>query len=73
MALMMASLYDALKSANVDDDKARRAAEEVANYDSSVNNLDRKVTVLDGRVTMLQWMVGFNLALTTAVLFKLFS
>ena len=73
MALMMASLYDALKSANVDDEKARRAAEEVANYDNTVNSLDRKMTVLDGRVTMLQWMIGFNLALTTAVLFKVFS
>jgi len=73
MALMMASLYDALKSANVDDEKARRAAEEVANYDNTVNSLDRKMTVLDGRVTMLQWMIGFNLALTTAVVFKVFS
>lgn len=72
MALMMSSLYDALRSANVDEDRARRAAEEVANYDSAINNLDRKVTVLDGRVNMLQWMVGFNLALTTAILFKLF-
>jgi hypothetical protein len=80
MALMMASLYDALKAANVDDDKARRAAEEVANYDGAINSIERKVTVLDGRVTaldgrvaMLQWMVGFNLALTTAILFKVFS
>lgn len=73
MALMMASLYDALKAANVDDDRARRAVEEVANYDSAINGLDRKVTALDGRMTMLQWMIGFNLAITTAVLFKLFS
>ena len=32
MALMMGSLYEALKSANVEDDKARKAAEEVADY-----------------------------------------
>jgi hypothetical protein len=28
-------------------------------------------TELDGRITLLQWMVGFNLALTIAVLGKL--
>lgn len=73
MALMMGSVYDALKEAGVGDEKARKAAEEVAGYDNAVNTLDRKVTVLDGRVTMLQWMVGFNLAMTTAMLFRLFA
>ncbi len=32
MALMVGALYDALRSVNVDDDKARRAAEEVAEF-----------------------------------------
>lgn len=73
MALMVGSLYDALKEAGVSDDKAKKAAEEVAAYDNALNGLDRKVTVLDGRMNTLQWMVGFNLALTTAVLFRLFS
>lgn len=72
MALMVGSLYDALKSAGVDDEKARRAAEEVAGYDSQIGQLDRKVTILDGRVNLLQWMVGTNIALTIAILWRVF-
>ena len=33
MALMLGQLYDALRAGNVPDDKARAAAEEVANYE----------------------------------------
>ena len=77
MALMVGSLYDALRAANVDEDKARRAAEDVADFDARVNGLEASIARLeqktDGRFTLLQWMVGFNLALTTAVLFRLFA
>ena len=73
MALMVGSLYDALKSAGVDDEKARKAAEDVASYDSQISQLDRKVTVLDGRVNLLQWMVGTNIALTVAILWRVFT
>lgn len=72
MALMVGSLYDALKSAGVDDDRARKAAEDVASYDSQIGQFDRKVTILDGRVNLLQWMVGTNIALTIAVLWRVF-
>ena len=73
MALMVGSLYDALKSAGVDDEKARKAAEDVASYDSQIGQLDRKVTVLDGRVNLLQWMLGTNIALTVAILWRVFT
>lgn len=73
MALMVGSLYDALKSAGVEDDKARKAAEEVAGYDSQIMHLDRKVTVMDGRMNLLQWMVGTNIALTIAILWRVFN
>ncbi|MEX6505517.1 integrase [Jiella sp. M17.18] len=71
MALMMSSLYDALRSANVDDEKARKAAEEVANYEEKLNAFDKRFTTLDGRLNLLQWMLGFNLAATVAILFRL--
>ncbi len=77
MALMVGSLYDALRAANVDADKVRRAAEEVTDFDARVNGPEASIVRLeqktDGRFTLLQWMVGFNLALTTAVLFRLFA
>lgn len=66
MALMMSSLYDALRAANVDDERARKAADEVANYDNQISDLRSDVK-------LLKWMLWFNLALSVAILFKLFA
>lgn len=65
MALMMGALYDALKSANVDDEKARKAAEEVASFEQRIN-------AIAGELSIVKWMVGSNIALTLLVLGKLF-
>jgi hypothetical protein len=77
VALMVGSLYDALRSANVEEEKARKAAEDVADFDKRANDLGSAVARLeqkmDGRFTLLQWMLGFNLAFTLALLFKVFS
>ena len=62
MAIMMAKLYRALRSADVPDDQAREAAEEIAGFDSSAR----------GQLSVVKWMVGFNLALTLAIVGKLF-
>ena len=51
MALMLSRLYDALRLANVPEDKAREAAEEIATYEQV-----RKDTYL------LKWMVGVLIA-----------
>ena len=63
---MMRSLYDALRSANVDGEKARRAAEGVANYDNPIGDLRSDAK-------LLKWMVDFNLAISVAISFKLFA
>ncbi|KAB0675729.1 integrase [Aureimonas leprariae] len=77
MALMVGALYDALRSANVDDDKARRAAEEVADFQKQIATVDASVGRLEqkaeGRFTLLQWMLGVNLAISITILFKVFS
>jgi hypothetical protein len=39
VALMLGQLYDALRAGNVPDDKARAAAEEVANYEGEIAKL----------------------------------
>ena len=39
MALMLGQLYEALRAGNVPDDKARAAAEEVANYEGEIGKL----------------------------------
>lgn len=36
-------------------------------------DLRNEVVRLEGRINLIQWMVGFNLALTTAILWKLFT
>ncbi len=61
MAIMMAKLYRALRSADVPDDQAREAAEEIAGFES-----------MRGELSVVKWMVGFNLALTLAIVGKLF-
>lgn len=65
MAVMMGELYDALRSAGAEDEKARRAATEVAGFEN-------RLSTFDGRVSVLTWMVGFNLALTLALVSKAF-
>jgi hypothetical protein len=61
MATMIAELYDALKAAGAPDDQARKAAEVVAGYEN-------RFTRIEIDLTLLKWMVGFNLAMTIAVI-----
>jgi hypothetical protein len=64
MAVMMGNLYDALVKAGAGEDTARKAAEEMAGYDNRFSRLEADVG-------LLKWMVGFNLAVTVAILGKL--
>jgi len=84
---MNTDVYDALRAINVPEEHARRAAEaltkdvELAALATEVSRtrleLDGRITALqthvDGRFLLLQWMVGFNLALTVAILWKIFG
>ena len=65
MSMMMAELYDALTSAGAGEKKAREAAAAVAAWENRFSRLE-------GKVNLLQWMVGFNLALTSAILWQIF-
>ncbi|WP_375427488.1 hypothetical protein [uncultured Sphingomonas sp.] len=66
MAMMMSSLYDALRTAGAGDESARKAAEEVAGFEN-------RFAKVEGELAVLKWMVGFDLALTAAVLAKLLT
>jgi hypothetical protein len=83
MALMLGQLYDALRAGNVPDDKARAAAEEVANYEGELTKLrvdiDRRFTEMGERISrveadvrLLKWMMGFVLAFQVANFFLQF-
>jgi hypothetical protein len=65
MSLRLGALHDALLDPG-NADKAQRAAEEVANYDT-------RLASVDSRLTVLTWMVGTNVALTLGVLWLCFN
>lgn len=66
LTLMLTELYDALQSAGADEEKSREAA-------SAVGSHENRITSLDTRVKTLLWMLGINMAMTMAILFKVFS
>ncbi len=59
---MITELYDALKDAGADEEKARKAAETVAAYENRFARIETDLGIL-------KWMVGFNLAGTVALIF----
>lgn len=59
---MITELYDALKDAGADEEKARKAAETVAAYENRFAKIETDLSVL-------KWMVGFDLAGTIALIF----
>jgi hypothetical protein len=67
MAVMMGELYDALRSAGAEDEKAKKAASEVASYDNQITGLKTEIVAVRGELTLVKWMVGFNLAITVAL------
>ena len=66
MSIMISGLYNALKEAGVSDEKAINAAQEVASYDNRIGKIEKDLAVL-------KWMVGFNMAMTGSIVFKLFG
>lgn len=68
MAVMLASLYDALRAANLPDDKGRQAAEEVADFRNEIAAVRGEIVAVRGEIAGLKWMVGANISLTVLVL-----
>jgi hypothetical protein len=67
MALMLGQLYDARRAGNVPDDKARAAAEEVANYEGEIGKLRLELGEVKADVRLLKWMTGFLIAVVLGV------
>ena len=65
MAIIMGKLYAALRAADVPEEKATEAAEEVANFENRLSDLTADVRLMKG-------MLSFDLALTAAIAVKLF-
>jgi hypothetical protein len=70
---MSGEVYDALTEAGASQDKARKAAEAVAGYDNRLGKIENDITGIRGELVLQRWMIGFNVALTVAVLVRLFA
>ena len=66
MALMIGGLYEALRIANVPDDKARAAAEAVADFERRIGKIETLVSVNSA-------VLAINTALVIAVAARLFQ
>jgi hypothetical protein len=77
MALQLGALRDALEAAGANPDAARKAAEEVALFQSDISGLRTEMKTgfaeVQGDMKLLRWMITFNLGLTVIVLGKLFG
>jgi hypothetical protein len=86
MAMLNYDVFEAFKSAGADDEKARKAAEALANtddlrfvrIDEGVQKLDVRLGALDARVGKAEakldfhsWMFGIVVALNVAILVRL--
>lgn len=65
MSMMISEVYEAFIAAGAPEDKAKKASEAIANYESRFNRIDTQLI-------LVKWMVGFNLAFTMAIIYKLF-
>ena len=64
MALALMKTYDALKEAGAPEDKARAAAEELAEYENRFSSME-------GKLSLLQWQVGYLMVITTGIALRL--
>ena len=73
MSTMISEVYDALKEAGASEEKSRKAAEALASYDNHFAKIENDLTAIRGELALVKWMVGFNLAIAVATLWKVFS
>ena len=66
MTTMISEVYDAIKEAGASYEKAKQAAQAVAQH-------GKDTTEIKASLLLLKWIIGFNLAFTMAVLWKVFT
>jgi hypothetical protein len=65
MPVMLEKLYDALRAANVPDDKARAAAVEAAEFHNAISEIK-------STQRLHTWILSLNTAMIVAIIGKLF-
>lgn len=83
MSTMISEVYDAFVEAGASQDKARKAAEAVANFEVRFSSVDQRIipfqgdanqhfAKLEGDVTLLKWMLGVVIGGIAALILKAF-
>jgi hypothetical protein len=72
MSMIVTEIYDALREAGASEEKARRAAEAVASYETKHTDIKHEFAVIKGEFSTVKWMLATNMTLTLLVLGKLF-
>ena len=65
MATMVSEVYDALVEAGASQEKARKAAEAVANYETRFNRVEQDLL-------LVKWMLGVLIAGVASLILKAF-
>jgi hypothetical protein len=65
MAVMLSKTYEAFIAAGAPEDKARAAAEELAEY-------ERRFAKIETDLTVLKWMMGVQIAGVASLVVKAF-
>lgn len=79
MSKMITELYEALKEAGVSKSKAMKAAEAIQQLSKEDHRRFFQEQMLkyqlytEGEFKLFKWMIGFNLAFTMAMLWKVFA
>jgi hypothetical protein len=64
--VIIEEIYDPLIEAGTSEEKARAAAR-------AMTNDETRISKIESAINLLKWMAGFNLAMTVAILFRVFS
>jgi hypothetical protein len=72
MPLMSSELFDALVEAGASDEKARKAAEAAAAYESRFGRIENDIALIKSGIQWLQVLLGVHMTMTMLILGKLF-
>jgi hypothetical protein len=77
MSIFIGEIYDAFLSAGVPEDKARKAAAVLTNYDDRFTKIETDLAIfraeVRGEFTLMKWMLGSVLAIGITLILKAFT
>ena len=73
MTIMITEVYEAFIEAGASDQKAKAAASAISDYSLQISEIKLDTALIKGNILLLKWMIGFNLAFTATILWKIFS